>query len=43
MTWLWLSGLALLFGAEIDAEAERSRQLRRQVSADAAAQPEPQA
>jgi membrane protein len=43
LTWLWLSGLALLFGAEIDAEAERSRQLRRQVSADAAAQPEPQA
>jgi membrane protein len=29
LTWLWLSGLALLFGAEINAEAERSRELRR--------------
>jgi membrane protein len=28
LTWLWLSGLALLFGAEVNAEAERSRQLR---------------
>jgi membrane protein len=28
LTWLWLSGLALLFGAEINAEAERSRELR---------------
>jgi membrane protein len=25
LTWLWLSGLALLLGAEIDAEAARSR------------------
>jgi len=25
LTWLWLSSLALLFGAEIDAEIERSR------------------
>lgn len=25
MVWLWLSSLALLFGAEVDAEAERSR------------------
>jgi membrane protein len=24
LTWLWLSSLALLFGAEIDAEAERT-------------------
>jgi len=24
LTWLWLAGVALLFGAEIDAEAERS-------------------
>ena len=29
LTWLWLSGLALLFGAEINAETERSRELRR--------------
>jgi membrane protein len=29
LTWLWLSGLALLFGAEVNAEAERSRELRR--------------
>ena len=28
LTWLWLSALALLFGAEINAEAERSRRLR---------------
>jgi membrane protein len=28
LTWLWLTGLALLFGAEVDAEAERSRGLR---------------
>jgi membrane protein len=29
LTWLWISGLALLFGAEVSAEAERSRELRR--------------
>jgi membrane protein len=29
LTWLWLSALALLFGAEINAEAERTRELRR--------------
>ena len=29
MTWFWLSGVALLLGAEINAEAERSRELRR--------------
>ena len=29
LTWLWLSALALLFGAELNAEAERSRELRR--------------
>jgi membrane protein len=28
LTWLWLSGLSLLLGAEINAEAERSRELR---------------
>src|SRR5438477_3262795 len=29
LTWLWLSAVALLLGAEINAEAERSRALRR--------------
>jgi membrane protein len=29
LTWLWISALALLFGAEVNAEAERSRELRR--------------
>jgi membrane protein len=29
LTWLWISGLSLLFGAEVNAEAERSRELRR--------------
>jgi membrane protein len=29
LTWLWLSALALLLGAEVNAEAERSRELRR--------------
>jgi membrane protein len=28
LTWLWISGLALLFGAELNAETERSRELR---------------
>ena len=28
LIWLWLSNLALLFGAEFDAELERSRQLK---------------
>ena len=29
LTWLWVSALALLFGAEVNAEAERSRELRK--------------
>jgi membrane protein len=29
LTWLWLSSVALLLGAEVNAEAERSRELRR--------------
>jgi membrane protein len=29
LTWLWISAMALLLGAEINAEAERSRELRR--------------
>ena len=28
LTWLWLTGMALLLGAEVNAEAERSRSLR---------------
>ena len=28
LTWLWLSALALLFGAEVNAETQRSRELR---------------
>jgi len=28
LTWLWLSSTALLFGAEVNAELERSRELR---------------
>ena len=35
LTWLWISGLALLFGAEVNAEAERSRELRRGEPAEA--------
>jgi membrane protein len=34
LTWLWLSALALLLGAEINAEAERSRELRRGEAAE---------
>jgi membrane protein len=29
LTWLWLSSVALLLGAEVNAEAERTRELRR--------------
>jgi membrane protein len=29
LTWLWISELALLFGGELNADAERSRELRR--------------
>ena len=35
LTWLWLSGLALLFGAEVNAESERSRELREGKPAEA--------
>jgi len=33
LTWLWLSAMALLLGAEINAEAERTRRLRSAPSA----------
>ena len=32
--WLWLVNLALLFGAELDAELERSRELRAGIAAE---------
>jgi membrane protein len=35
LTWLWLSAVALLLGAEVNAEAERSRELRRGEPAEA--------
>jgi len=35
LTWLWLTALALLFGAEVNAEAERSRELRQGEPAEA--------
>jgi len=33
LTWLWLSSLALLFGAELNAEIEKSHERRRGLSA----------
>jgi membrane protein len=41
LSWLWISGLALLFGAEVNAEAERSRELRRGEPAERALQAPP--
>ncbi|TMM19328.1 MAG: YihY/virulence factor BrkB family protein [Actinobacteria bacterium] len=38
LTWLWLSSVALLLGAEVNAEAERSRELRRGEPAEVALQ-----
>ena len=35
LIWLWLSSLALLLGAELNAETERSRELRRGEHAEA--------
>lgn len=41
LTWLWLSALALLFGAELNAEVERSRELRRGEAAEVELQAPP--
>lgn len=41
LLWLWLTNLALLFGAEIDAELERARQLESGVKAERVLQIEP--
>jgi membrane protein len=38
LLWLWLTNLALLFGAEVDAEVERSRQLQAGIEAEASLQ-----
>lgn len=38
LVWLWLTGLALLFGAQVNAEAERSRELRQGEPAERAIQ-----
>jgi membrane protein len=38
LVWLWLSNVALLFGAEFDAELERSRQLQAGLPAEEALQ-----
>jgi membrane protein len=34
LLWLWITNLALLFGAELDAELERGRQLQAGVAAE---------
>ena len=34
LLWLWITNLALLFGAEVDAELERARQLRSGIQAE---------
>ena len=42
LTWLWLSAIALLVGAELNAEAERSRELRQGLPAETQIQAPPQ-
>ena len=41
LTWLWISALALLFGAEVNAETERSRELRKGEPAESELQAPP--
>jgi membrane protein len=43
LTWLWLSAIALLIGAELNAETERSRELRQGEPAEHNLQAPPQA
>ncbi|GAA1979909.1 YihY/virulence factor BrkB family protein [Isoptericola halotolerans] len=38
LLWLWITNLALLFGAELDAELERSRELQGGIAAEEAIQ-----
>jgi membrane protein len=42
LTWLWLTSLALLFGAELNSEVERSRELRQGRPAEQAIQAPPE-
>ena len=41
LLWLWITNLALLFGAELDAEIERGRELRLGLPAETQVQLEP--
>ena len=34
LTWLWISNIAVLLGAELNAEAERGRQIERGMDPD---------
>ena len=34
LLWLWITNLALLFGAELDAELERGRELQAGIAAE---------
>jgi membrane protein len=43
LVWMWLSNIALLFGAELNSEVERSRQLRAGLPAHERLQLEPRA
>jgi membrane protein len=38
LLWLWITNLALLFGAELDAELERGRELQSGIAAEKALQ-----